>query len=42
MTADLVDRVLADYGPVSAANFPAVLAGTRVTAARTWTEAVNR
>jgi hypothetical protein len=33
---------LAGRGPVSAANFLAVLAGTRVTAARARTEAVNR
>ena len=33
---------LAGRGPVSAANFLAVLAGTRVTAARTRTKVVNR
>ena len=32
MTADFVNRALAGCGPVSAANFLAVLAGTRVTA----------
>lgn len=32
---------LAGRGPVSAANFLAVLAGTRVTAARTRTKAAN-
>jgi len=33
---------LAGRGPVSAANFLAVLTGTRVTAGRTKTEAANR
>ena len=42
MTIDSVDLALAGYGPVSAASFLAVLAGTRVTAARTRTKAVNR
>jgi hypothetical protein len=38
---DFVDRALAGRGPVSATSFLAVLAGTRVTVARTRTKAVN-
>ncbi|WP_284745119.1 hypothetical protein [Amycolatopsis sp. RTGN1] len=38
---DFVDLAPAGYSPVSAASFLAVLAGTRVTAARTRTKAVN-
>ena len=41
MITDFVDRALAACGPVSAASFLAMPVGTRVTATRTRTEAVN-